>query len=124
MKKILEIIKSMFTWKRMVGSLLLILVVLFIVLSFFQSKQLDDYVSLDRLNNTIDGYVSEQYNSPLYSDYIDEFKQNLSNEIERKVEQEYIDGILVDENNSEYGKYFDTVQFKKAFLLDLSLIHI
>jgi len=115
MKKILEIIKGMFTWKRMVGSLLLILVVLFIVLSFFQSKQLDDYVSLDRLSNTIDGYVSEQYNSPLYSDYIDGFQQNLSNEIERKVEQEYIDGILVDENNSEYGKYFDTVQFKKLF---------
>ena len=118
MKKILEFIKGMFTWKRMVGSLLLILVVLFIVLSFFQSKQLDDYVSLDRLSNTIDGYVSEQYNSPLYSDYIDGFQQNLSNEIERKVEQEFIDGILVDKNNSEYGKYFDTAEFNEAFLLN------
>ena len=82
---------------------------------FFQSKQLDDYVSLDRLNNTVDGYVSEQYNSLLYSDYIDGFQQNLSNEIERKVEQEFIDGILVMKITLNMGNILIQLNLRKLF---------
>ena len=70
--------------KKIVGSSIVLLLVLFVVLSFFQRQKLDDIVDTSTLISSDVSFTSSQYNLPLYRNWIDE-KSNeviISDEIE------------------------------------------
>ncbi|MGB0175388.1 MAG: hypothetical protein ACPF9F_03670, partial [Acholeplasmataceae bacterium] len=127
MKTFLETMKRFFTWKRTVGTLLGILVVFFIMLSFFQSKQLDDYVDLSTVNTMEMNYISSQYNTPLYEEIQSTYTVFDLNEQESLVDPNFIQGLEVGENHVEYGSIVSLEQQKQAYLMnndnDVTVLH-
>ncbi len=127
MKTIIETFKHYFTWKRMIGSLLGLLVVLFITLSFFRSKTMNDYVDLTTISAAQINDVSTQYNTPLYELVKKTYEGRYINDREASIDPNFIQGLEVFSSSDLYGDAVTQSGKDKVYLMDanheLSISH-
>lgn len=127
MKTIKDTFLQFFTWKRTILALLGFLVVFFIILSFFQSKKLDDYVALDTVNAMEMNYISTQYNTPLYEEVSQRYDDAFVNDTEMSVDPNFIQGLEITDNHAEYGSIVSMRDEDRAYLMDnlndVTIIH-
>ncbi len=104
--------------KKIVGSSIVLLLVLFVVLSFFQRQKLDDIVDISTLISSDVSYTSSQYNLPLYRNWIDD-KSNeviISDEIE--LDQNQYSGQVVFDTFENVSEVLENDIFDQSYLVD------
>ncbi|MDA0872097.1 MAG: hypothetical protein O2987_04415, partial [Firmicutes bacterium] len=77
MKNRLKIWFQFLSVKKIVGSSIILMLVLFVVLSFFQRQKLDDIVDTSTLLASETILTSTQYNLPLYRNWLEDVDTNL-----------------------------------------------
>ncbi len=104
--------------KKIVGSSIVLLLVLFVVLSFFQRQKLDDIVDTSTLISSDVSFTSSQYNLPLYRNWIDE-KSNeviISDEIE--LDQNQYSGQVIFDTFENVKEVLENDDFDQSYLID------
>ena len=104
--------------KKIVGSSIVLLLVLFVVLSFFQRQKLDDIVDTSTLISSDVSFTSSQYNLPLYRNWIDE-KSNeviISDEIE--LDQNQYSGQVIFDTFENETEVLENDDFDQSYLID------
>lgn len=120
MKTIIDTWKQYVTWKRMVGSLLGLLVVLFITLSFFRSKSMNDYVDLSTISAMEMNDVSTQYNTPLYEIVSESYEGLFKNDQESEIDPNFIQGLEVLASSDLYGEAVLSSGKDEVYLMDIN----
>jgi ABC-type glycerol-3-phosphate transport system substrate-binding protein len=101
--------------KKIVMLTITLLVIFFILMSFFQRQTLNGYVTLDRLLNSDVLLSTEQYNAPLYRDVLMQYNMNRKQNTITSIPIENFSGRLVHEDMNDYEDIFDTSTTKSGY---------
>ena len=106
------------------------MLVLFVVLSFFQRQKLDDVVNTSTLLASETQLTSSQYNLPLYRNWIDNIDANLITQLPSSFDANQYQGQIIGDDFSAYSEILKNDDFDQVYLVDfeqelnISLNHI
>lgn len=106
------------------------MLVLFVVLSFFQRQKLDDVVNTSTLLASETQLTSSQYNLPLYRNWIDNIDADLITQLPSSFDANQYQGQIIGDDFLAYSEILTTDDFDQVYLVDfeqelnISLNHI
>lgn len=106
------------------------MLVLFVVLSFFQRQKLDDVVNTSTLLASETQLTSSQYNLPLYRNWIDNIDADLITQLPSSFDANQYQGQIIGDDFLAYSEILKKDDFDQVYLVDfeqelnISLNHI
>lgn len=94
------------------------MLVLFVVLSFFQRQKLDDIVDTSTLLSSQTSFTSTQYNLPLYRNWIETMNQNVINQISVELDANQFQGHIIYDDFLSYSNILTNDNYSKSYLVD------
>ena len=94
------------------------MLVLFVVLSFFQRQKLDDVVNTSTLLASETQLTSSQYNLPLYRNWIDNIDANRITQLPSPFDTNQYQGQIIGDDFLAYSEILTTDDFDQVYLVD------
>ena len=119
MKNRLKIWFQFLSVKKIVGSSIALLLILFVILSFFQRQKLDDIIDTSTLLASETSLTSSQYNLPLYRNWIDmQTSKNIINQTQPALDRNQYQGQVIGNDFLTYTSLLSSDPYSETYLVD------
>jgi ABC-type glycerol-3-phosphate transport system substrate-binding protein len=104
--------------KKIVGSSIILMLVLFVVLSFFQRQKLDDIVDTSTLLVSETALTSSQYNLPLYRNWLDNIDATLVKQLPGSLDVNQYQGQIIGDDFLTYSEILKNDDYDHVYAVD------
>jgi len=104
--------------KKIVGSSIILMLVLFVVLSFFQRQKLDDIVDTSTLLASETILTSTQYNLPLYRNWLEDVDANLITQLPAPIDANQYQGQVIGNDFLTYSNILENDDYDVVYAVD------
>lgn len=118
MKNRLKLWFQFLSVKKIVGSSIILMLILFIILSFFQRQKLDDIVDTSTLLASETKLTSTQYNLPLYRNWLEDVDANITTLLPTPIDANQYQGQQIGDDFLTYSEILKNDDYDQVYVVD------